>query len=35
LPGMASKIEEIISSNNLKLKNENEISQLVESLNKP
>jgi hypothetical protein len=29
LPGMASKIEEIISSNNLKLKNENEISQLA------
>jgi hypothetical protein len=35
LPAMASKIDEIVSANNLKLKNENEISQLVESLNRP
>lgn len=35
LPAMASKIDEIVNANNLKLKNENEISQLVESLNRP
>lgn len=35
LPAMAAKIEEIISTNHLKLKSENEISQLVETLNKP
>ncbi|MCX6319612.1 MAG: hypothetical protein NTW29_20205 [Bacteroidetes bacterium] len=35
LPAMAAKIDEIVSANNLKLKNESEISLLVESLNKP
>lgn len=35
LPALSAKIEEIISTNNLKLKNESEISQLVEALNKP
>lgn len=35
LPSLASKIEEIAASNNLKLKSESEIVTLVEALNKP
>ena len=35
LPALASKIEEIAASNNLKLKSESEIVTLVEALNKP
>jgi hypothetical protein len=35
LPAMASRIEEIATANNLKLKSETEIAQLVQALNKP
>jgi len=35
LPALAAKIEEIVASNNLKLKSESEIVTLVEALNKP
>ena len=35
LPSLATKIDEIAASNNLKLKSESEITQLVEALNKP
>jgi hypothetical protein len=35
LPALSEKIEEIASANNLKLKSESDIVQLVEALNKP
>jgi hypothetical protein len=35
LPAYAAKIDEIVASNNLKLKTESEIAQLVEALNRP
>lgn len=35
LPGLSSKIEEVISANNLSLKNESSITDLIIALNKP